>query len=171
MATTAHAPEGAIDKRFSDPSAKPRAWAEAVEHLEKAELYWMTTVRGDGRPHVAPLIGLWIDDGFHFCTGADEQKAKNIEANSHCVVTTGCNKWNEGFDVIVEGVAVRVTDRGGLQRMADAYVAKYGDVWRFGVGDRVLRNEEGGDAWAFVVRPKKAIGFGKAPHSQTTWRF
>jgi len=33
-------------------------WPEAREHLEMAELYWLTTVRGDGRPHVTPLIAV-----------------------------------------------------------------------------------------------------------------
>jgi len=34
-----------------------------------------------------------------------------------------------GLDVVVEGTAVRVTEQQALQRLADAYEAKYGSVW------------------------------------------
>ena len=50
-----------IDRRFSDPSAAPTPWATTETALQSAELYWITTVREDGRPHVTPLIGLWHD--------------------------------------------------------------------------------------------------------------
>ena len=47
--------------------------------LAAAEFYWLTTVRADGRPHITPLVGAWVDDSFVFCTGSDEQKARNLE--------------------------------------------------------------------------------------------
>ena len=47
--------------------------------LEQAELYWLTTVRADGRPHVTPLIGIAEDAAVYFCTGLREQKARNLE--------------------------------------------------------------------------------------------
>ena len=47
--------------------------------LENAELYWLTTVRNDGRPHVTPLIGVMQDGAVHSCTGLGEQKARNLE--------------------------------------------------------------------------------------------
>lgn len=165
-------PRSKLDSRFSSADAKARRWSEATTVLESAELYWLTTVRRDGRPHVTPLIGLWIDDAFLFCTGDDEQKAKNIEANPHCAVITGCNKWNEGFDIISEGEAVKVKDNATLHRLADAYVSKYGEAWRFEIGNGVLINQEGGAALVFAVNPVKALGFGKGePFSQTIWRF
>jgi hypothetical protein len=33
-------------------------------------------VRADSRPHVTPLIALWLDAAMYFCAGASEQKAK-----------------------------------------------------------------------------------------------
>jgi Pyridoxamine 5'-phosphate oxidase len=70
-----------LDTRFSDPAASgPTPWAEVAQALEAAELYWLATVRRDGRPHVTPLIGV-VDGGVvHFCTGLREQKAHNLEA-------------------------------------------------------------------------------------------
>jgi nitroimidazol reductase NimA-like FMN-containing flavoprotein (pyridoxamine 5'-phosphate oxidase superfamily) len=72
---------GKIDGRFSDPDAEPTSWAEAFGVLERAELYWITTVRPDGRPHVTPLIGVATDDMVYFCTGLEEQKGRNLEHN------------------------------------------------------------------------------------------
>lgn len=164
-------PDTRIDARFSSPDAAARSWADARETLERAELYWLTTVRRDGRPHTTPLIGLWIDDCAYFVTGSDEQKARNLEANPHCSVMTGCNTLHAGFDVIVEGRAEQVADESALRRLIDAYVAKYGEEWRFTLRDGALHNQEGGRALTFRIRPSKAIGFGKDPYTQTTWRF
>jgi hypothetical protein len=43
------------DLRFGDPDAPPTPWADVLRVLETAELFWISTVRGDGRPHVTPL--------------------------------------------------------------------------------------------------------------------
>src|SRR5690606_25787423 len=37
----------------------PWSWAE--ERLVKSHDYWLTTVRPDGRPHVMPVWGVWLD--------------------------------------------------------------------------------------------------------------
>src|ERR671911_2297224 len=98
----APAPTTAFDPRFSDPAAGPTPWPEVAAALEAAELYWLTTVRADGRPHVTPLIGVWHDGATHFCTGLDEQKARNIEHSAQVALTTGTNAWARGLDVVVE---------------------------------------------------------------------
>jgi general stress protein 26 len=162
---------GKIDRRFSDPEAEPTPWADAVGALERAELYWITTVRKNGRPHVVPLIGVVEDETFYFCTGLDEQKARNLEHNDRVVVTTGTNTWASGLDVIVEGTAVRISDDDALQRLANAWEAKYGEVWHFDVGDGMFRHSDGGGAAVFRVEPAKVIAFAKDPHGQTTFRF
>jgi nitroimidazol reductase NimA-like FMN-containing flavoprotein (pyridoxamine 5'-phosphate oxidase superfamily) len=163
-------PTAEIDRRFSDPEAGPTPWPEAARVLERAELYWLATVRGDGRPHVTPLIGVFQDAAMHFCTGLREQKARNLEHHPQVALTTGDNAWAQGLDVVVEGAATRVTARDALQRLADAYEAKYGTAWRFEVGDSVFGT--GDDAAAvFRIEPGKVMAFAKEPHAQTTYRF
>jgi len=163
-------PSALIDSRFSDPEAGPTPWPEAADALEHAELYWLTTVRPDGRPHVTPLIGVVRDGAMHFCTGLREQKARNLERSSRVALTTGNNSWARGLDVVVEGTAVRVTDRGVLQVLADAYEAKYGSAWHFDVGDDAFGTGEDAAA-VFRVEPDKVLAFAKEPHAQTTYRF
>ncbi|WP_344591787.1 hypothetical protein [Actinomadura vinacea] len=85
-------------------------------------------------------------------------------------MTTGSSTWAQGLDVIVEGAAVRVTDRHTLQRLPDAYEDKYGSEWHFDVGDGVFVS--GGNAAAvFRIEPAKVLAFAKQPHAQTRYRF
>ena len=86
-------PTPKLDSRFSDPEAGPTSWSDTARVLEAAELYWLTTVRADGRPHVTPLIGVAQDGAMHFCTGLREQKARNLDRSSHVALTTGNNTW------------------------------------------------------------------------------
>lgn len=162
-------PTPRIDTRFSDPASGPTGWADAVRVLEEAELYWLTTLRGDGRPHVTPLIGVWHEDAVHFCTGPLEQKFRNLESNPQVALTTGHNTWAEGLDVVIEGRAVRVADQAVLQRLADAYEAKYGRVWHFDVGDGLFETGEHVAA-VFRIDMDKVLAFAKQPHAQTTYR-
>ena len=163
-------PSAELDRRFSEPEAQPTPWHEAVLALERAELYWISTVRADGRPHVTPLIAVWQDMAMHFCTGFSEQKARNLELNPQVALTTGNNAWAEGLDVVVEGSAVRVIDNDRLQRLADAFEDKYGSDWHFEVGDGAFGS--GDDAApVFRIEPAKVLAFAKEPHAQTAYRF
>ncbi len=159
-----------LDARYGMEGATPTTWAEARRQLEDAELFWVTTVRPDGRPHQTPLIAVWLDGAMYFCTGPDEQKAKNLARNSHCILTTGCNALKEGLDLVVEGDAAKVNDDAELQRVADAYESKYGSEWHFDVRDGAFHHGPGA-AWVFEVPPSTAYGFGKGEYSHTRWRF
>jgi nitroimidazol reductase NimA-like FMN-containing flavoprotein (pyridoxamine 5'-phosphate oxidase superfamily) len=170
---------GKIDPRYGDPSATPPPWAAIERLLRDAQLYWIITVRADGRPHAVPLVGVWQDGAFAFCTGADEQKQRNLDANPRVAVTTGstgANGWDSGKDVVVEGTAVRVTDADALQGLAAAWFAKYGKDWKYEVRGQEfveLSNSGGateGGARVYRVAPAKVIAFGDV-HGQTTYRF
>ncbi len=159
-----------LDARYSEEKATASDWAEAVDHLQTAEIFWLSTVRPDGRPHVTPLIAVWQDGGLHFCTGPDERKAKNLRENPEVVLTTGANALNEGYDLVVEGRAAGVTDEMHLRALARAYVEKYGADWTFDVRDGAFVGD-GGPALVFRVEPRTAFGFAKSPYSQTRWQF
>ncbi|MFJ5838590.1 hypothetical protein ACIQGO_17765 [Streptomyces shenzhenensis] len=91
-------PEGELDRRYSSAGADAVAWSEAE----------------------APLPAVWADGSLHFCTGARERKARNLERNPE-------------VDLVVEGTAVRVADDGRLRELAAAWEAKYGAFWHFEV--------------------------------------
>src|SRR5437764_3047540 len=150
---------GKIDPRYGDASATPPPWAAIERLLTDAQLYWIITVRMDGRPHAVPLVGVWHDGAFAFCTGSEEQKQRNLDANANVAVTTGslgANGWNTGKDVVVEGGAVRVTEPETLQQLAAAWFAKYGEDWKFEVrGQEFVELSHsgggaGGGAWVYT---------------------
>jgi nitroimidazol reductase NimA-like FMN-containing flavoprotein (pyridoxamine 5'-phosphate oxidase superfamily) len=167
---TAAEPLVELDPRYGDEGVPATQWAQARERLEKAELFWVTTVRRDGRPHITPLIAVWLGDALYITTGPHEQKAKNIAGNPHCILMTGCNTLHEGLDLVVEGDAKRVTDDDELRRLAEAWESKYGSEWHFDVRDGAFRHEAG-EAWVFEVAPVTAYGFAKGGYSHTRWRF
>jgi uncharacterized pyridoxamine 5'-phosphate oxidase family protein len=163
-------PVAELDARYSADGVDAVAWDTAREVLTAAQVYWLSTVRPQGRPHVTPLIGLWHDDVLYFCTGPQERKARNLAENPQCVVTTGRNDLDSGLDVVVEGEAVEVSDEDLLRRLAAGYEAKYGRDWHFDVRDGAFHGD-GGRALVFAVAPQTAFGFGKGAYSQTRWRF
>jgi nitroimidazol reductase NimA-like FMN-containing flavoprotein (pyridoxamine 5'-phosphate oxidase superfamily) len=160
-----------LDRRFSDPDAAATEWGETRRVLERAELFWISTVRVDGRPHVTPLVAVWLDDAIHFTTGATEQKAVNLRTNSNVILTTGCNQWERGLDVVVEGEAVQVTDDDLLERLAETWAMKWDGRWHYEVRDGAFWHEGGGSALVFSVSPTKILAFGKGTFSQTRHRF
>src|SRR5437868_7108752 len=91
-----------LDARFSDPHAVATEWDETRRALESADIFWISTVRADGRPHVTPLVAVWLDGAIHFSTGATEQKAINLRGNPHVILTTGSDQWDKGLDVVIE---------------------------------------------------------------------
>jgi Pyridoxamine 5'-phosphate oxidase len=59
---------GKIDPRYGDAAATAPPWDDIERLLTDAQLYWIITVRTDGRPHAVPLVGVWHDGAFAFCT-------------------------------------------------------------------------------------------------------
>lgn len=170
MPTTPHTEP---DPRYGDPGVQGVAWADAIDRLAQAQVYWIATLRPGAGPHVTPVIGVVSDEVFHFCTGVGEQKEVNLRADPHCTVLTGTNLIDAGTDVVVEGVADRVTGDGDLARLADAWVAKYGEEWRFEVSDGAFHHADSPahDVPVFAVRPARAYAFGRGPASHTRYRF
>jgi hypothetical protein len=163
-------PRTTLDARYSQPDAQATPWSQAVTHLEQAGLFWVSTVRADGRPHVTPVVAVWTDGALYFTSGPGEQKSRNLAANLHCGVTTGCNTWDEGLDLVVHGDAVVVHDLPLLQRVADAFLAKYGRDWAFEVAaDGTFRGP--GVSVVYQLVPVQGLGFGKGPFSHTRWDF
>jgi nitroimidazol reductase NimA-like FMN-containing flavoprotein (pyridoxamine 5'-phosphate oxidase superfamily) len=135
-------------------------WSWAAERLVAARNYFVATVRdAPARPHVMPVWGVWIDDAFYFSTSRTSRKARNLRANSHCVVTP--ESGSEA--VIVEGVASVVDDAEFTRRVIKIYEAKY--AW----------DMTGYDDPLWCVRPTTVFAFieaaGDFPSTATRWTF
>ena len=98
----------------------PWSWAE--EQLVKARNYWVCTTHGDGRPHAAPVWGIWVDGALWFGTNPSSAKGRNLARDARTVV-----HLESGDDVVIlEGRVELPDDRELQEQAADAYEAKYG---------------------------------------------
>lgn len=137
-------------------------WRWAQERLEQALVYWVASVRPDAHPHVMPIWGAWLDDGFYFEGGMGTRRARNLLANPAAVVHV-----EQGSDaVIVEGVAERMptVDEERASLLENGF-AKYRTVGYN--ADPLLWRANG--IWR--VRPHVAFGWGSFPRDATRWHF
>ena len=79
-------------------------WSWAVERLTASHDYWVTTTWPDGRPHLTPVWGAWLDDAVWFSCSGTSRKTKNLERDPRCSIATD----NPYEPVIIDAVAERV---------------------------------------------------------------
>lgn len=96
-------------------------WTEAERRLTAAHDYWLATVRPDGRPHVMPVWGVWLDGAAWFSSGRRSRKARNLAAEPRCTLTTD----DARNPVVVEGAAERLADPRSIAAFVTAVNAKY----------------------------------------------
>lgn len=169
-------PVTTMDARYSEPDGVETPWEETRQALETAGVCWLTTIRADGRPHATPVVAIWSDDAMHFCTAETEQKAFNLRDNPHIILTTGCNQWDAGLDVVVEGDAERVTDHATLERLARVWATKWDGRWQYLVRDGYFYHHAGDDVLpdsilVFSVTPSRVYAFAKGAFSHTRHQF
>jgi nitroimidazol reductase NimA-like FMN-containing flavoprotein (pyridoxamine 5'-phosphate oxidase superfamily) len=101
------------------------SWSEARKRIEMPEpelVYWLATVSRDGRPHVRPILGLWLDGTFHFVIAETSRKGRNLAGDPRCSLAASSTVL-PSLDVIVEGDADKVSDEAEVQRVVDEYAS------------------------------------------------
>ncbi|WP_112238755.1 pyridoxamine 5'-phosphate oxidase family protein [Kribbella monticola] len=158
---------------FSVPGADVTPWEDTELALRRIHKFQLCTVRRDGRPHVTPLLAIWAFGAMWFTTGAEEQKAKNLAANQHCVLTAGTETLT-GTDYVIEGTATLVTDQSTREAAADAFEESYG--WQItrkeGTWHHLSKAVRSGDAQLYRVQPTKAFAFtttSRSAETRYTW--
>jgi nitroimidazol reductase NimA-like FMN-containing flavoprotein (pyridoxamine 5'-phosphate oxidase superfamily) len=125
--------------------------------MNRCRAFWLATIHaGQGRPHVMPVWGVWLDDAFFFSTGHKSRKGQNLSANPACTIANG----NGEEAVIIEGLAAPVEDAAVLERVAAAHKKKYKMDPR-SMGEPI-----------FLVQPSRVFGFVEKtfPQSATRWK-
>src|SRR5258707_1645641 len=84
-------PMTTLDTRHGVPRGGVTPWEETRRVLETAELFWLSTVRADGRPHVTPLVAVRHDGAIHFTSTDTAQKTVNLHGNPHDIVPIAFN--------------------------------------------------------------------------------
>jgi nitroimidazol reductase NimA-like FMN-containing flavoprotein (pyridoxamine 5'-phosphate oxidase superfamily) len=163
-------------------SATP--WSEGRQRLETPEaerISWLATVSPDGRPHVRPILGLWLDGSFYFISAETTRKARNLAADPRCAIASSSTA-PPAVDVIVDGEAVKVTDHAKVRRVADAFASTM--QWPLEVRDGAVVGPNAPTAGpppyaVFELRRRTVVGLpgvagmeeGQATFSPTRWRF
>lgn len=85
MSDVPHAEQLVLPPEYGSPS-RLLPWADVEARLVQAHQYWFASVRPDGRPHVVPLDGIWLDGHWYFGGSAQAVRQRNLEANPHAVL-------------------------------------------------------------------------------------
>jgi hypothetical protein len=164
--------------------APPIAWSRAAVQLEAGEdppsadgtpapprTFWLATSGPDGRPHVAGVGALWLEDRLWFVSGPRTRKSRNLRSNPACAISVRL----PGLDLVVEGRARRVSDQETIERVVAAYRA--GGWPAEAAGHEITAPysapSAGPPPW-FLYTVDADVAFGVAsaePHGATRWRF
>jgi len=136
-------------------------WDQVVSKLEQSRNYWLATTRPDGRPHVIPRWGVWLDGLFWYDGSPETLHVRNLAVDPRCVL-----HLEDGMDVtIVEGRSVQsepITGKLG-ERLAADYARKYGPEYT-----------PGPDAWSDEIAggmrkliPEKVLAWTEFPKDLT----
>lgn len=134
-------------------------WSQIEEKLAASRNYWIASTRPDGRPHVMPVWGVWLEGALMFSTSRASRKARNIAIHPALSV-----HLESGDDVVVlEGAPREAVGADLLARYADAYDAKY-----------AFRPDPSDPATVtYAFRPSVAFTWLETdyPNSATRWSF
>lgn len=135
-------------------------WAWAVERLAGSHDYWLATAWPDGRPHLHPVWGVWLDGALWVSASTRARKVENLRRDARCSIATD----DADEPVIVEGRAEIVVDRRRLEAFRAAYAAKYGVDY----GPDFVAPERNA---TIAIRPDRVFGLTQADFtgSPTRW--
>ena len=133
------------------------SWAWVDEQMAKSRNYWICSTRPDGRPHAAPVWGVWYEGALYFGSDPQSRKARNFEHQPEIVV-----HLESGDDtVILEGRIEKVSDPARIAPVDKLYAAKYPPY------------DPTPSPFYFVLRPRNALAWQEHdfPTSATRWDF
>ncbi len=153
--------------------AQPIPWREGARRLAEASTFWLATAHLRGRPHVRPILAVLVDDALHFASGTSARKTSHLAGNPNCTVSTSTSD----LDLVAEGTVARVVDEARLQRVADAYLARYG--WPVTIRDGAFFADGAPTAGpppfhVYELQPSTIYGFGTDDalgSRSTAWRY
>jgi hypothetical protein len=92
----------------------------SLERLESSRNVWVSTVRPNGRPHVAPVWFVYVDDRIWIGTGRSSVRVRNLGDNPAASVALE----DGDAPVVAEGtVVLHDVERPGT--VVDAFRSKY----------------------------------------------
>lgn len=133
-------------------------WDWVDRRMQAARTYWVCSVRSDGRPHSAPVWGVWVDGELYFGTDKQSVKARNIARDKR--VALHLDSGDE--TVILEGALIEAqVSQAKLKRISQRYIEKYElDPQLQDAGDSLYR-----------LLPTKVMAWLERDYPATAWIF
>jgi Pyridoxamine 5'-phosphate oxidase len=140
-------------------------WAAVEARLVAATSYWLATVRPDGRPHVVPRWGVWLDGRFWYDGAPTTVHARNLATNPAC--SLNLESGNEAVIVEGESLPTRAPAESHGSRISAAF-AKYHDLGYSPAADAWAGEDGGG---LRVLTPHRALAWFTFPTDATRFLF
>lgn len=140
-------------------------WEDIEAALRESMHYWLATTRPDGRPHVVPRWGVWLNGSFWYDGSPETVHVQNLKHSPECVL-----HLEDGWKAtIVEGKSLMsdpITGELG-ERLAAEYARKYGsdytpspDAWSDEIAGGMRR-----------IDPVKVLAWTQFPKDLTRYTF
>jgi len=150
-------------KGYVDNPESYLTWDWVVAQLIASKHYWLCSVRADGRPHVVPRWGVFIDNKFYYDGSPETRHALNIVKNPN--VSLHLESGEKA--IIMEGMsqAADKPESEFAQRLAKAISDKYTAM---GYSPEPNQWDEGG---LFVFIPRQCIAWSSFTENPTKFIF
>ena len=85
-----------LPKGYADSPTSFVNWEWVAEQMTNSENYWLSSVRPDGRPHVVPRWGAFIDNKFYYDGSPETRHVRNIMENPNVTL-----HLENGYKVVI----------------------------------------------------------------------
>lgn len=101
--------------------AAPVDWDQAARLFAAERSYWVATTGDDGRPHLRPMLAVWVDERIYSTTNPAARKGRDLASRPSAALAARAPM----MDIVIEGPIAWIEDRPQLRRIGQAYQDKY----------------------------------------------
>jgi hypothetical protein len=150
-------------KGYVDNPASSLTWDWVAEQLTEAKHYWLASVRPNGRPHVVPRWGAFMDNKLYYDGSPETRHARNLLGNPN--VSLHLESGEKA--IILEGMSQPADkpDPEFAKRLAKAISDKYTAL---GYSPEPNQWDEGG---LYIFTPRQCIAWSKFTDDPTKFVF
>ena len=94
--------------------------------LEREAVVWLSSIRPDGRPHLAPLWFLWDGQSILVFSKPHAQKVRNLQADPRVMVAVG--EPGVEFDVELIEAMAELPKTPTRRLLPEAFASKYAEL-------------------------------------------